>query len=418
MVYNLWWTWEPSARKLFRHLDVPLWDRTNHNPLRMLQLSRQARLEEVAGDDDFRRDLAAVYRKFKAYMDRKDTYGKQRKNGCSIAYFSAEFGFHESVPNYSGGLGILAGDHCKSASDLDLQFSAVGLLYRHGYFRQQINKEGWQETVALNQNFNHLPVVEVRIDEKPLVIDVELPGRKVHSKVWQLAVGRIMLYLLDTDIPENNAEDRLITAQLYGGDLEMRIRQEIVLGMGGSRALRAMGIVPDVHHMNEGHAAFLALELIVRAIQDRKLDYYGALQLVAAGNIFTTHTPVPAGNDAFPRQLMERYFADFPSKVGISFDDFFKLGQTSVNPTDAFSMTILALRTSRHANGVSALHGEVSRGLWKTYGRACLATRCPSPASPMAFTPRHGWRRSFPRCTTSTSAIGRNTSSSPSSGAA
>ncbi|HEX4086748.1 MAG TPA: alpha-glucan family phosphorylase [Chthoniobacteraceae bacterium] len=365
MVYNLWWTWEPSARKLFRHLDPDLWDRTNHNPLRMLQLSRQARLEEVARDDDFLRDLTIVHKKFKAYIGRKDTYGKQRKNGCSIAYFSAEFGFHESVPNYSGGLGILAGDHCKSASDLNLNFNAVGLLYRHGYFRQQINKEGWQETVALNQSFHHLPLVEVCAEDKPLLIEVDLPGRKVAAKVWQLAVGRINLYLLDTDIPENNAEDRLITAQLYGGDLEMRIRQEIVLGMGGARALRAMGIQPDVHHMNEGHAAFLALELIRRAVMERKIDYYAGLQLVASGNIFTTHTPVPAGNDAFSRELMERYFWEFPSKVGISFEDFFKLGQASVNATETFSMTILALRTSRHANGVSALHGEVSRGLWQ-----------------------------------------------------
>jgi glycogen phosphorylase len=365
MVYNLWWTWEPSARKLFRHLDVGLWERTNHNPLRMLQLSRQARLEAVAQDDDFLRELTAVYKKFKAYLSRPDTYGKQRKNGASIAYFSAEFGFHESVPNYSGGLGILAGDHCKSASDLNLDFRAVGLLYRHGYFRQQINKEGWQETVALNQNFHHLPLVEVRVDDKPLTVSVDLPGRTVFAKVWQLAIGRINLYLLDTDINENNAEDRLITAQLYGGDLEMRIRQEIVLGMGGSRALKAMGIHPDVHHMNEGHAAFLALELIRRGVQDLKLDYYAALQLVASGNIFTTHTPVPAGNDAFSRQLMERYFWEFPGKVGLSFDDFFKLGQASVNPSDTFSMTILALRTSRHSNGVSALHGEVSRGLWE-----------------------------------------------------
>jgi len=212
MVYNLWWTWEPSARKLFRHLDVELWDRTNHNPLRMLQLSRQARLEEVAKDDDFLRELSAVYKKFKAYLSRKDTYGKQRAKGCSIGYFSAEFGFHESVPNYSGGLGILAGDHCKSASDLNLDFNAVGLLYRHGYFSQQINKEGWQETVALNQNFHHLPLVEVRQDDKPLLVEVELPGRRVYAKVWKLAIGRISLFLLDTDIHENNSEDRLITA--------------------------------------------------------------------------------------------------------------------------------------------------------------------------------------------------------------
>ena len=367
MVYNLWWTWEPQARKLFRHLDPELWHRTNHNPLRMLQLSRQARLEEVANDDDFVRELKTVHAKFKAYMARKDTYGKSRKSAQKkpIAYFSAEFGFHESVPNYSGGLGILAGDHCKSASDLDLNFCAVGLLYRHGYFKQQINKEGWQESVSLNQNFHQLPIIEVRVDDKPLLISVTLLGREVFAKVWQLAIGRINLYLLDTDIPENNADDRLITAHLYGGDLEMRIRQEVVLGIGGARALRAMKIEPQVYHMNEGHAAFLSLELIQRAVEEKKLDFYAALQLVASGNIFTTHTPVPAGNDAFSRELMHRYFGDYPARVGIDFDKFFSFGQSRLNPTDPFSMTILALRTSRHANGVSELHGHVSRGLWK-----------------------------------------------------
>lgn len=368
IVYNLWWTWEPAARKLFRHLDPDLWNRTNHNPLRMLQLSRQARLEEVAQDDEFLRDLKTVHTKFKNYLARKDTYGKTRKNSPlknPIAYFSAEFGFHESVPNYSGGLGILAGDHCKSASDLDLNFVAVGLVYRHGYFKQQINKEGYQESVALNQNFHHLPIVEVRKDDKPLLVSVQLLSREVFAKVWQLAIGRINLYLLDTDIPENIADDRLITAHLYGGDLEMRIRQEIVLGIGGARALRAMGITPQVYHMNEGHAAFLSLELIKLAVEEKQLDFYAALQLVASGNIFTTHTPVPAGNDAFPRELMQRYFGDFPKKIGVDFDKFFSFGQTRTDPEENFSMTILALRTSRHANGVSALHGDVSRGLWK-----------------------------------------------------
>ena len=368
LVYNLWWTWEPAARKLFRHLDPVLWDKTNHNPLRMLQLSRQARLFEVANDDDFVRELKAVHQKYKSYMQREDTYWKLRQNSPiqrPVAYFTAEVGFHESVPNYSGGLGILSGDHLKSASDLDLNLSAVTLLYRHGYFRQQINKEGWQESVSLNQNFHHLPITEVMADDKPLLIAVELINRQVYVKVWQLAVGRIKLFLLDTDVPENNIDDRLITAHLYGGDLEMRIRQEIVLGIGGVHALKAMGIEPQVYHMNEGHSAFLSLELIRRGVNEHKLDYYGALQLVAAGNIFTTHTPVPAGNDAFPRDLMQKYFANYPAHVGIGFDEFFHLGQTSVDPVDAFSMTILALRTSRHANGVSKLHGDVSRGLWK-----------------------------------------------------
>jgi starch phosphorylase len=368
IVYNLWWTWEPSARKLFRHLDPDLWNRTNHNPLRMLHLSRQARLIEVAGDDDFLREMRAVHAKFKAYLARKDTYGKLRKETPltgGTAYFSAEFGFHESVPNYSGGLGILSGDHCKSASDLDLNFVAVTLLYRHGYFRQQINKEGWQESVSLNQNFHHLPIREVVKEERPLLIPLQLLGRPVFAKVWELAVGRIKLFLLDTDIPENTADDRLITAQLYGGDTEMRIRQEIVLGIGGAIALREMGIHPTVYHMNEGHAAFLSLELIRRYVAEQKVDFYSALQVVAAGNIFTTHTPVPAGNDAFPVELMRRYFGDYPQKIGLEFSTFVSFGQTRTDPHEPFSMTILALRTSRHANGVSALHGAVSRGLWK-----------------------------------------------------
>jgi starch phosphorylase len=364
MVFNLWWTWEPEARKLFRHLDIELWEKTNHNPVRMLQLCRQARLIELAGDEQFLRELDRVYGQFQAYMARKDTYASKHQNSL-IAYFSAEFGFHESIPNYSGGLGILSGDHCKAASDLGLNFVAVTLLYRHGYFKQQINKDGWQESISLNQNFHHLPLKEVMVGQAPLTIGVEILGREVRAKVWELAVGRIKLYLLDTDITENTPEDRLITAQLYGGDLEMRIRQEIVLGIGGVHALHAIGLQPDVFHMNEGHSAFLSLELIRRAVHDQKLDFRSALQLVAAANVFTTHTPVPAGNDAFPRDLMQQYFGDYPARVGIDFDEFFGFGQATVNKEEKFSMTILALRTSRHANGVSALHGKVSQELWQ-----------------------------------------------------
>ena len=364
MVFNLWWTWEPAARSLFRHLDPTLWQRTNHNPVRMLQLCKQARLVELAEDDDFLREMNRVYAQFQAYMARKDTFGNTRKNEL-VAYFSAEFGFHESIPNYSGGLGILSGDHCKAASDLGINFVAITLLYRHGYFKQQINKEGWQESVSLNQNFHHLPMKEMQVDGKPLVISVHILDRDVHAKVWQMVIGRITLYLLDTDIMENRPEDRVITAQLYGGDLEMRIKQEIVLGVGGVHALHAMGLKPAVYHMNEGHSAFLSLELMRRGVQEKGLDFKSSLQLVAAANVFTTHTPVPAGNDAFPRDLMQKYFGDYPAKVSISFDDFFSYGQTTVNKVDAFSMTILALRTSRHANGVSKLHGEVSQGLWQ-----------------------------------------------------
>ena len=368
MTFNLWWTWEPSARRLFRHLDPDLWNRTNHNPVRMLQLSRQARLEELAQDKSFLRELKEVHDAFRNYLARQDTYGKTGAGAAikrPVAYFSAEFGFHEAIPNYSGGLGILAGDHCNSASDLDLNVVAVGLLYRHGYFRQEIDKDGAQHAVSLNQNFHHLPIREVRRDGAGLLISVRILDREVFAKVWQLPVGRIDLFLLDTDIPENNAEDRLITAELYGGDQEMRMRQEIVLGIGGVKALKALGIDPEVFHMNEGHSAFLALERIRRKVVEKKLEFYSALQIVASANIFTTHTPVPAGNDSFPREMMREYFGDFAKELGIPFDELFSFGQTRVDRSDPFSMTILALRMSRHSNGVSKLHGEVSRSLWR-----------------------------------------------------
>ena len=253
MSFNLWWTWEPSARRLFRHLDPELWDRTNHNPVRMLQLSRQSRLEELAQDKNFLRELKQVFEDFEKYLGRHDTYGKTGTGSAiknPIAYFSAEFGFHESIPNYSGGLGILASDHCKSASDLDLNFVAIGLLYRHGYFRQQIDKDGVQQAINLNQNFYHLPIREVRRGEAKFVISVRILDREVFARIWELRVGRVNVYLLDTDIPENRTEDRLITAELYGGDLEMRMRQEIMLGIGGVKALSALGIQPDVFHIN------------------------------------------------------------------------------------------------------------------------------------------------------------------------
>src|SRR3989440_5582272 len=368
MSFNLWWTWEPAARRLFRQLDPELWDRTNHNPVRMLQLSRQSRLEELAQDKNFLRELKQVFQDFEKYLGRRETYGKTGPGAAiknPIAYFSAEFGFHESIPNYSGGLGILAGDHCKSASDLDLNFVAIGLLYRHGYFRQQIDKDGVQAAINLNQNFYHLPIREaLRSNGNPL-ISVPILDRQVFARLWELRVGRVSLYLLHTDIQENSAEDRLITAELYGGDLEMRMRQEIMLGIGGVKALAGLGIQPAVFHMNEGHSAFLALERIRLSVVEKKLDFYSALQRVAAANLFTTHPPVPAGNDSFPREMMRKYFGNFAKELNIPFDELFTFGQTRLDPNDPFSMTILALRLSRHSNGVSKLHGEVTRSLWK-----------------------------------------------------
>src|SRR2546428_3500583 len=293
MSFNLWWTWEPSARRLFRHLDPELWNRTNHNPVRMLQLSRQSRLEEVSQDKAFLRELKQVHDAFRNYLGREDTYGKTGAGSAiknPVAYFSAEFGFHESIPNYSGGLGILAGDHCKSASDLDLNFVAIGLLYRHGYFKQEIDKDGVQRAINLNQNFHHLPIREVRHGEGKLLIAVRILDRDVFAKVWQLQVGRVSLYLLDTDTPENSAEDRIITAELYGGDLEMRMRQEIMLGIGGRKALSALGIDPAVFHMNEGHSPFLPLERIPLNVLEKNLDFYSAVQSTAAAHVFPTPT--------------------------------------------------------------------------------------------------------------------------------
>src|SRR4051812_7938931 len=264
MSFNVWWTWEPSARRLFRHLDPELWNRTNHNPIRMLQLSRQARLEELGSDKTFLRELKLVYDAFQKYLTRQDTYGKSGPAAAinnPIAYFSAEFGFHESIPNYSGGLGILAGDHCKSASDLDLNFVAMGLLYRHGYFRQQIDKDGIQAAINLNQNFYHLPIREARRGEVKVLISVSILDREVFARVWELRVGRVNVYLLDTDIPENNPEDRRITAELYGGDLEMRMRQEIMLGIGGEKRLHALRLHPERVHIYQRHPSLPRPEL-------------------------------------------------------------------------------------------------------------------------------------------------------------
>src|SRR5439155_9623993 len=232
-------------------------------------------------------------------------------------------------------------------------FVAIGLLYRPGYFRQEIDKDGTQQAVSLNQNFHHLPIREVQRDGSNLVVSVKILDRDVFAKIWELRVGRVNLYLLDTDTPENSTEDRLITAELYGGDLEMRMRQEIMLGIGGVKTLSALGIDAEVFHMNEGHSAFLALERIRLNVVEGKMDFYSALQVVASANIFTTHTPVPAGNDSFSRETMRKYFGAFARELQIPFDELFRFGQLSVHPADAFNMTILALRMSRHANGVS-----------------------------------------------------------------
>jgi len=374
LAFNLWWSWNYDALELFRELDPELWESCGHSPVKMLRLVKQARLESAAKDRVYREKVEKMHDRLEIYLKRKDTWfsrhlPKEKKDHPLVAYFSAEFGFHESLPNYSGGLGILAGDHCKSASDLGLPFVAVGLLYRFGYFSQKINRDGWQEASAIDNVFQDLPVREaLAADGKtPVVVDLDMPGRKVRAKAWEVRIGLTRLFLMDTDLLENAEEDRRITYQLYGGDHEMRVKQEIVLGIGGVRALEAMGLQPSVFHMNEGHAAFLGLERIRRLVVQEKLSFIEALQSVAANSVFTTHTPVPAGNDAFDPVLMEKYFGKYVEDCRIDFADLLKLGRPwSYQESEPFSMTILALRLSRQANGVSAIHGRVSRGMWQS----------------------------------------------------
>ena len=374
LAFNLWWSWNYDALALFRELDPELWESCGHSPVKMLRLVRQNRLETAAKDKGYRDRVEKVHQRLEAYLNRKETWftrnlPKEKKDSPLVAYFSAEFGFHESLPNYSGGLGILAGDHCKSASDLGLPFVAVGLLYRFGYFSQRINRDGWQEASAIDNVFQDLPIRPVlAADGKtPVVVEISLPSRKVLAKAWEVRIGLTRLILMDTDLAENTAEDRRITYQLYGGDHEMRIQQEIVLGIGGVRALAAMGLAPSVFHMNEGHAAFLGLERIRRLVKEAKLTFIEALQSVAASSVFTTHTPVPAGNDAFPPAMMEKYFQNYVQDCQIGFTDLLKLGRPwAYTAEEPFSMTILALRLSRQANGVSAIHGKVSRGMWQS----------------------------------------------------
>jgi len=374
LAFNLWWSWNYDALELFRELDAELWETCGHSPVKMLRLVKQNRLESAAKDKGYRDRVEKVHQRLESYLNRKETWftrnlPKEKKDTPLVAYFSAEFGFHESLPNYSGGLGILAGDHCKSASDLGLPFVAVGLLYRFGYFSQRINRDGWQEASAIDNVFQDLPIRQaLATDGKtPVVVEITLPGRKVFAKAWEVRIGITRLVLMDTDLAENAVEDRRITYQLYGGDHEMRIQQEIVLGIGGVRALAAMGLAPSVFHMNEGHAAFLGLERIRRLVKDAKLTFIEALQSVAASSVFTTHTPVPAGNDAFSPELMEKYFDNYVHDCQIGFADLLKLGRPwAYNEEEPFSMTILALRLSRQANGVSAIHGKVSRGMWQS----------------------------------------------------
>ncbi|MBC8102968.1 MAG: alpha-glucan family phosphorylase [Cytophagales bacterium] len=367
LAYNLRWSWDHPTKRLFTAIDPELWRRTEHNPARLLGLVAQGRLTELAADRAFTDQLDTVYADFQSYMNDggwwSRSYAGEFGPDFKIAYFSAEFGIWECLPIYSGGLGVLAGDHLKSASDLGLPLAAVGFLYQRGYFRQSLNTDGWQVENYPTTDFYSLPITPMLgADGGPFVIDVDFPGRQVGVQIWKAQVGRVPLYLLDTNLSKNAEADRHIAGNLYGGDNETRIQQEIVLGIGGIHALDAMGIKPTVCHMNEGHSAFLALERVRRLAEGRGLSFADAAEATAAGNLFTTHTPVPAGFDLFPPELMKKYFDSYAPKLGLpDHDALLDRGRLVGDTTGKFNMAVLAFRHARYVNGVSKLHGVVSR---------------------------------------------------------
>jgi len=369
IAYNLLWCWQLEAVELFRRLDRGLWEKANHNPVLLLGLIDQEKLDQAAADDAFLAHLDRVSESFKTYQAAQTWFAKAHFAAESpvIAYFSAEFGLTESMSIYSGGLGILAGDHLKSASDLGLPLVGVGLLYQKGYFQQYLNADGWQQEFYPDNDFYNLPLwPEKSSDGKVIQVALDFPGRKVLARVWKVQVGRVPLLLLDTNLDENQPEDRKITAELYGGDNENRLKQEIILGIGGIRALRASGINPAVCHMNEGHSAFLALERIRLVIDEKNLTFGEAATLSCKSTVFTTHTPVPAGIDEFNPVLMGKYFGDYYPELKINWSEFLGLGRK--NPKDdaePFNMAYLALHLASYVNGVSRLHGTISRNMWK-----------------------------------------------------
>jgi glycogen phosphorylase len=369
VAYNLWWTWNPSATDLFRWIDPDLWEKTLHNPVLLLGMADQKRLEELAEDGVYLSRLKDVARELEDYLGRPTWFDRTFEkrisliNDFHVGYFSTEFGLHESLPIYSGGLGVLSGDTLKSASDLGLPMVGMSLLYRKGYFSQYLNSDGWQQERYFVNDYSNTPVIQV-FDESgvPVTVSVPMAGRSVVAALWMVRVGRTCLYLLDSNLEANTQEDREITGQLYGGDKNMRIRQEILLGIGGLRALDAIGRTPAVCHVNEGHSAFLILERI-RQLMSSGLSFAEAREVAAAGTVFTTHTPVPAGNEEFSPELVSLYLGPFVKELGISIEDLLALGRNG--GSGDFSMTVFALRLARFRNGVSKLHGKVSRSIWK-----------------------------------------------------
>jgi starch phosphorylase len=366
---NLWWSWQPEVVNLFRDLDPIRWRQLDHNPIALLSEFTPERLEMRAAELVLYSRINHAYRRLKEYLSNIQTWGTTHAGVLGskpVAYFSAEFGMHESAPIYSGGLGVLSGDHVKTASDLGIPFVAVGLFYDQGYFKQHLDHEGYQQQEYLDTKVENLPMAPaVGLDGQPIHVTIETRTGRLVAKVWLMRVGRVHLYLLDSDVDGNSPEDRELTSRLYGGDHRTRVRQELVLGVGGVRALKAVGITPGVFHLNEGHSAFATLEAIRDMMESDGVNFDEALRDVAQHTVFTTHTPVPAGHDRFDAGLIEEHLGPLRDRLGISLDQLMGLGRVEPhNGGETFCMTVLALKLSRRANAVSSLHGHVSRRMW------------------------------------------------------
>ncbi len=368
LAYNLWWTWNPHALELFTYLDPKLWEDTEHNPVKMLETVSPERLKEASENEGYKNLYRRIFQEFDSYLEEKAngmTDLDPIRWSAPVAYFSPEFGVNESLPIYSGGLGVLAGDLLKAASDLKVPMIGVGLLYKNGYFHQHIDKDGWQIADYPENDFSNMPVRMVQDDRgNDVQLALELPGRTLFANIWEVKIGRVTLYLLDTDVARNTVQDRSITSRLYADDPRVRIEQEILLGMGGVKLLRKLGIRPSVYHINEGHSAFLLFELINQLIIDEGLSFEAAKEAARGCTVFTTHTPVEAGNERFSKELVEYYFSSFFKRWGISSPQFWELGRKEMGEDKPFYMTVLGLKMSNVSNGVSRIHSAVARRMW------------------------------------------------------
>ena len=377
IAYNLWMAWNPDAIKLFIRVDADLWEKSQHNPVRMLGEIHQAKLDELAADESFIMELERVQAQLRQYLHNLKSVNSMGQ--CHIAYFSAEFGLNDSLPMYSGGLGILSGDHVKAASDLNLKFCGVGILYQLGYSQQYLNPDGWQQDFYRTNDFHNMQVQEIKDENgRAMEIELEFPGRILKLKPWRIVVGRVEIFMLDANVDGNSDADRRLTAQLYGGDKEIRLQQEIILGIGGVRLLDRLQVCADVVHMNEGHSAFTPFERARLWMRARKLTFAEALEAARQSSVFTTHTNVPAGLDEFDPNLIRKYFAAYVQELGISIEEFLGFGRfRPENVHDNFSMTVAAIRNSVYVNGVSALHATVSRQMWRDLWRQIPAEHIP-----------------------------------------